>query len=46
MNHQKVTQLLRDWGFVRTEEEIESFALMYPETYLELAEVEQGTKEY
>jgi hypothetical protein len=38
-------QLLRDWGFARTEEELESFALMYPKVYMELAELEEGTKE-
>ena len=46
MNHQKIMQLLRDWGFARTEEELESFAFMYPKVYIELAEIEEGTKEY
>lgn len=39
-------QVLHDWGFARTEEEVESFALMYPKVYIELAEIEEGTKEY
>ncbi len=46
MNRQKIMQLFRDWGFVRTEEEVESFALTHPTVYMELAEIEEGTKEY
>ncbi len=46
MNHKKIMQLFRDWGFVRTKEEVESFALMHPTVYMELAEIEEGTKEY
>jgi len=46
MNHQKIMQLLRDWGFARTEEELESFAFMHPKGYTELAGIEEGRKEY
>jgi len=46
MNHQKIMQLLRDRGFARTEEELESFAFMHSKGYIELAGIEEGRKEY
>jgi hypothetical protein len=35
-------QLLRDRGFARTEEELESFAFMHSKGYIELAGIEEG----
>ena len=46
MNHRRVMQLLRDRGFARTGEELESFAFKHPKGYIELAGIDEGAKEY